>query len=215
MPQRFYDANDESMNYGMGTGMGIETAYGKSDPLDVGVGNLAPYNTSKASAPLSMMQTGGMASLNQDVYDQSQIDIDYNKLAGQPISSKQNGGRKRRRRKGGASTDYRFSDEPVKSSVASVQNSVDGIVSKFNELNASMASFDETLSSMLSGGSKKNKSRKCPKSMAKEHKLGKKMRGIDGNVWKVTQDKNKRKKWTKINGKKKVVKKGASKKKRH
>ena len=29
--------------------------------------------------------------------------------------------------------------------------------------------------------------------MAKEHRLGKKMRGGDGNVWKVTQDKNKKK----------------------
>ena len=78
-----------------------------------------------------------------------------------------------------------------------------------------MASFDETLSSMLSGGSKRSKTRKCPKSKAKEHRLGKKMRGGDGNVWKVTQDKNKRKRWTKVNKKKKVVKKGASKKKRH
>ena len=65
--------------------MGVETAYGKSVPLDAGVGNLAPFNTSRASAPLSMIQTGGMASLNQDVYDQSQINIDYNKLAGQPV----------------------------------------------------------------------------------------------------------------------------------
>ena len=212
MPQRFYDVNDESMNYGLDSGMGVQTAYGKSVPLDAGVGNLAPFNTSRASAPLSMMQTGGMSSLNQDVYDQSQIDIDYNKLAGQPISKSQNGGRRRRKHKGGT---FYFSDEPVKSSVASVQSSVDGIVSKFNELNASMASFDETLSSMLSGGSKKSKTRKCPKSIAKEHKLGKKMRGSDGNVWKVTQDKNKRKRWTKVNKKKKVVRKGASKKKRH
>ena len=215
MPQRFYNANDESMNYGLDSGMGVQTAYGKSVPLDAGVGNLAPFNTSRASAPLSMMQTGGMASLNQDVYDQSQIDINYDRLAGQPISSSQNGGRKRRRRKGGSSMDFRFSDEPVKSGVASVQSSVNGIVTKFNELDASMASFDETLSSMLSGGSNKSKSRKCPKSMAKEHRLGKKMRGGDGNVWKVTQDKNKRKRWTKVNKKKKVVKKGASKKKRH
>ena len=67
MPQRFYDANDEGINYGLDSGMGVDTAYGKSVPLDAGVGNLAPFNTSKASAPLSMTQTGGMASLNQDV----------------------------------------------------------------------------------------------------------------------------------------------------
>ena len=215
MPQRFYDVNGESMNYGRDSGMGVQTAYGKSVPLDVGVGNLAPFNTSRASAPLSMMQTGGMAPLNKDVYDQSQIDINYDRLAGQPISSSQNGGRRRRKHKGGVSMDYRFSDEPVTSNFASVQSSVDNIVSKYDELNASMASFDETLASMLSGGSKKQKTRKCPKSMAKEHRLGKKMRGGDGNVWKVTQDKNKRKRWTKVNKKKKVVRKGASKKKRH
>ena len=213
MPARFYDANANSMNYGRNSGMGVSTAYGASDPLDAGVGNLAPFNVSNASAPLSMQQTGGYGT---DVYDPQAVEINYNKLAGTSAGSmdqEQVGGKKKRRRrkmKGGET----FTDSPVKGAVSGLQSSVDKMVNKFAELNNSMASFDTSLSSMLSGGAKRKPKRKCPKDAANKHKYGKRMKGMDGNMWVVVKGSTGSKRWSKVTSakKKKPVKKMTKKK---
>ena len=213
MPARFYDANADSMNYGRNSGMGVPTAYGASDPLDAGVGNLAPFNVSNASASLSMQQTGGYGT---DVYDPRAVEINYNKLAGTSAGSmdqEQVGGKKKRRRrkmKGGTT----FTDDPAKSAVKGLQSSVDSMVNKFAELNNSMASFDDTLASMLSGGAKRKPKRKCPKDPASKHKYGKRMKGMDGNMWEVVKGSTGSKRWSKVTPtkKKKPVKKMTKKK---
>ena len=56
---RFFDTNAILDDYIADSGFGVETAYGKSEPLDAGVGMLAPFNANKASSPLTMTQTGG------------------------------------------------------------------------------------------------------------------------------------------------------------
>jgi len=214
MPARFYDANVDSMNYGNHSGMGVQTAYGRSEPLGAGVGNLAPFNVSNASAPLSMQQTGG-----SEVYDPQAVEINYNKLAGTPAGSmdqEQVGGKKKRRKKkmkGGVDTET-FTDNPAKSAVAGLQSSVDSMVNKFAELNNSMATFDESITGMLSGGSKRKPKRKCPKDAASKHKYGKRMKGMDGNMWEVVKGSTGSKRWSKVTPtkKKKPVKKMTKKK---
>ena len=216
MPARFYDANADSMNYGRDSGMGVPTAYGASVPLDAGVGNLAPFNVSNASAPLSMQQTGGYGN---DVYDPQAVEINYNKLAGTSAGSmdqEQVGGKKKRRRrkiKGGADTQT-FTDTRIKGAVSGLQSSVDKMVNKFAELNNSMASFDESMASMLSGGAKRKPKRKCPKDPASKHKYGKRMKGMDGNMWVVVKGSTGSKRWSKVTPakKKKPVKKMTKKK---
>jgi hypothetical protein len=221
MPSRFYDANADSIDYGRNSGMDVATAYGSSQPLDAGVGNLAPFNVSNGSASLSMEQTGGMYGnkvYNSDVYDQEAIDINYNKLSGTPAGSMdqhQVGGKKKRRpkkMKGGVT----FKDEPAKTIVSNLKSSVNKMVNKFSELNNSMASFDESMASALgvSGGGKKKPKRKCPKDPAKKHKYGKRMKGIDGNMWEVVKGSTGNKRWSKITPakKKKPVKKMTKKK---
>ena len=214
MPARFYDANADSMNYGNHSGMGVQTAYGRSEPLGAGVGNLAPFNVSNASAPLSMQQTGG-----SEVYDPQAVEINYNKLAGTPAGSmdqEQVGGKKKRRKKkmkGGVDTET-FTDNPAKSAVAGLQSSVDSMVNKFAELNNSMATFDESITGMLSGGAKRKPKRKCPKDAASKHKYGKRMKGMDGNMWEVVKGSTGSKRWSKVTPtkKKKPVKKMTKKK---
>ena len=56
---RFFNTDAILDDYLADSGFGVETAYGKSDPLDAGVGMLAPFNVNKASSPLTMTQTGG------------------------------------------------------------------------------------------------------------------------------------------------------------
>jgi hypothetical protein len=214
MPARFYDANADSMNYGNHSGMGVQTAYGRSEPLGAGVGNLAPFNVSNASAPLSMQQTGG-----SEVYDPQAVEINYNKLAGTPAGSmdqEQVGGKKKRRKKkmkGGVDTET-FTDNPAKSAVAGLQSSVDSMVNKFAKLNNSMATFDESITGMLSGGAKRKPKRKCPKDAASKHKYGKRMKGMDGNMWEVVKGTTGSKRWSKVTPtkKKKPVKKMTKKK---
>ena len=58
MPSEFYNGK-KSMGYPSNSGKGVNTPYGVIDPTDAGVGNLAPYNTSKSSPGNSMMKTGG------------------------------------------------------------------------------------------------------------------------------------------------------------
>ena len=52
-----YFGNDVPMN--SSSGFGVKTAYGISEPLDVGMGNLAPFNTAKKGPKLTGLQTGG------------------------------------------------------------------------------------------------------------------------------------------------------------
>ena len=58
MPLQFYNGKSVE-SYPANNGKGVETPYGTIDPKDAGVGNLAPYNTSKNASKLSMMKTGG------------------------------------------------------------------------------------------------------------------------------------------------------------
>ena len=56
---RYFDTNAILDDYSDNSGFGVKTAYGPSEPLDAGVGLLAPFNSNKAASPLSMTQTGG------------------------------------------------------------------------------------------------------------------------------------------------------------
>ncbi len=135
-----------------------------------------------------------------------------------------------------------MSDQPVKGIVNGLDSAVDTIVSKFNQLNQSMASFDTEIASMLqSGGNKKNKrnhnknlhnkkhknlnnkkhknlhnkkhkNRPSPTETATEHKVGKKKKGNDGKMWKVVKTSNGVKRWQKVS--KKVSKKKSGQKKK-
>ena len=58
MPSQFYNGNPIE-GASTNSGNGIQTPYGIIEPLDAGVGNLAPYNTSKNASKLSMTKTGG------------------------------------------------------------------------------------------------------------------------------------------------------------
>ena len=62
MPIQFYDPKAPLANYPFNSGLNAKSAYGPVDPKDVGVGMLAPMNTSK-NAPVPIMsqisQTGG------------------------------------------------------------------------------------------------------------------------------------------------------------
>jgi hypothetical protein len=58
MPSNFYDGKT-FVGYPKNNGKGVNTPYGVINPTDAGVGNLAPYNTSKSSPGNSMMKTGG------------------------------------------------------------------------------------------------------------------------------------------------------------
>jgi hypothetical protein len=58
MPSQFYDGKPID-GVSSNNGNGVKTPYGIIEPLDAGVGNLAPYNTSKNSSKLSMTKTGG------------------------------------------------------------------------------------------------------------------------------------------------------------
>lgn len=62
MPSEFYNGK-KSMGYPSNSGKGVNTPYGVIDPTDAGVGNLAPYNTSKSSPGNSMMKTGGSGKI--------------------------------------------------------------------------------------------------------------------------------------------------------
>ena len=58
MPSNFYTGKLPD-GYVSTNGNGIETPYGIIDAKDAGVGNLAPYNTSKNASKLTMIKTGG------------------------------------------------------------------------------------------------------------------------------------------------------------
>ena len=62
MPIQFYDPKAPLANYPFNSGLNAKSAYGPVDPKDVGVGMLAPMNTSKNTPiPVSFLisQTGG------------------------------------------------------------------------------------------------------------------------------------------------------------
>ena len=61
MPLQFFNDKIKLTEYPANSGFNAQTAYGPQVPLDVGVGMLAPNNTSKASTVniSSMMKTGG------------------------------------------------------------------------------------------------------------------------------------------------------------
>ena len=58
MPSEFYSGKKYE-GYSSENGNGVMSAYGPIVAGDAGVGNLAPFNTSRGSAPLTMMKTGG------------------------------------------------------------------------------------------------------------------------------------------------------------
>ncbi len=58
MPSQFYNGKPIE-GASANSGNGVQTSYGIIEPLDAGVGNLAPYNTSKNASKLSMAKTGG------------------------------------------------------------------------------------------------------------------------------------------------------------
>ena len=58
MPSNYYSGLPAD-GYAANNGNGVETAYGVIDAKDAGVGNLAPYNTSKNASKLTMNKTGG------------------------------------------------------------------------------------------------------------------------------------------------------------
>ena len=58
MPSEFYSGK-KYVGYPSNNGNGVMSAYGPIVAGDVGVGNLAPFNTSRGSSPLTMMKTGG------------------------------------------------------------------------------------------------------------------------------------------------------------
>ena len=58
MPSNYYSGLPAD-GYAANNGNGVETAYGVIDAKDAGVGNLAPYNTSKNASKLTMIKTGG------------------------------------------------------------------------------------------------------------------------------------------------------------
>ena len=58
MPSNFYTGK-LSDGYTSTSSDGVETPYGLIDAKDAGVGNLAPFNTSKNASKLTMMKTGG------------------------------------------------------------------------------------------------------------------------------------------------------------
>ena len=58
MPAQFYNAKKPLMSYPINSGFGVQTAYGKSLPLDVGTGSLAPFTASKS-------KTANMATMNK------------------------------------------------------------------------------------------------------------------------------------------------------
>ena len=58
MPSEFYSGK-KYVGYPSNNGNGVMSAYGPIVAGDAGVGNLAAFNTSRGSSPLTMMKTGG------------------------------------------------------------------------------------------------------------------------------------------------------------
>jgi len=67
MPSQFYDPKTELVSYPFNSGIGVKTAYGLQEPLDVGRGMLAPNTTSKSiSANIATsMKTGGAKKISK------------------------------------------------------------------------------------------------------------------------------------------------------
>jgi len=183
LPQRWYNADATKIDYGKLSGVGVPTAYGASNPRNVGMGNLAPFNVAKGASPISMQQTGGGGAtpLPQRWYNPNAPQRNYGKMSGVGVPtaygasnprnvgmgnlapfnvargasplSMQQTGGKRKKTKGGFT---KVGSQPVTNIVKGIQGAVDGIVNKFNSLNQSMASFDTKVAKMLkqSGGLK-------------------------------------------------------------
>lgn len=270
LPQDFY--SPELLDgYRADSGMGVPTAYGPSDPLNAGVGELAPFNVSRSAAQLTMQQTGGKKKkktatkkktptkkkkkqkggdtnwgatgmpqryYNADMSSQGYradsgmgvptaygpsdpLNDDVGNLAsfnvadGVGSTMQQTGGRKKKK-KGGSIT-----DQPVKGIVSGLNSAIDSIVTKFNQLDQSMASFDTSMAETLnqSGGkhhkNSRGKKRPSPEESSTKHKLGQRKKGGDGHMWKVVKTKTGVKRWQKINNKnnKRTASKKVSKKK--
>ena len=64
MTSNFFDPNAPMSDASADSGKGVETAYGRNEPLDVGTGMLAPYTTSTSPTAnhSSGEQTGGKKS---------------------------------------------------------------------------------------------------------------------------------------------------------
>ena len=253
LPQDFY--SPELLDgYRADSGMGVPTAYGPSDPLNAGVGNLAPFKVARGAAQLTMQQTGGKkkkkktttkkktatkkktttkkkkkqkggdtnwgaTGMPQRYYNADMSSQGYRADSGMGVPTaygpsdplnvadrvgstmQQTGGRKKKK-KGGSIT-----DQPVKGIVSGLNSAIDSIVTKFNQLDQSMASFDTSMAETLnqSGGKHHKNSRgkkmPSPEESATKHKLGQRKKGGDGHMWKVVKTKTGVKRWQKINSK--------------
>ena len=301
LPQDFY--NPQVLHgYSADSGVGVPTAYGPSDPLDAGVGHLAPFNVADNAPQLTMQQTGGKkkkatkkktatkkkkatkttkkktatkttkkkkkqkggdtnwgatgkpqryynADMSSEGYSadsgmgvptaygpSNPLNASVGNLApfsvadGVGATMQQTGGKKKKRTKRGGT----ISDQPVKGIVSGLDSAINSIVTKFNQLDQSMASFDTSMNEMLdqNGGKKHNKKRPSkghkvkrpsPEESATKHKLGQRKKGGDGHMRKVVKTKTGVKRWQKINNqtnqtnetnkKKRTVNKKVSKKK--
>ena len=69
LPAQFYNPKTELVGYPSNSGMGVKTAYGLQEPLDVGRGMLAPNTASKSSSAniATSMKTGGVKKITKKI----------------------------------------------------------------------------------------------------------------------------------------------------
>ena len=83
-----YFGNDVPMN--SSNGFGVKTAYGISEPLDVGMGNLAPFNTAKKGPKLTGLQTGGKRKYRKRRTKKKNLKGGFRKIPTNPLDNSVN-----------------------------------------------------------------------------------------------------------------------------
>jgi hypothetical protein len=151
MPSQFYN-NGTVDDYPANSGNGVNSAYGLIEPKDAGVGNLAPFNVSKNSAPLTMMKTGGKKKVSKS------------KKGGKYI---------------GSMSDKAFVslNNIVDSSAKSIKNFMNQLERNYNKSVAKIQQMRTGMAALQKGGLKKSKKSKSDKSK-KQQKVKK---GGDGS----------------------------------
>ena len=122
LPSSYFNASAPVASYGSDSGKGMMTAYGPTDPKDIGQGLLAPYNANPAGNQASMMKTGGKKRTSR-----SRSSSRSRTTKGKKKTTKKRSSSKRKM-KGGFARVPKMSD----SAVTGVQKVVGGTVDTLN-----------------------------------------------------------------------------------
>ena len=123
------------------SGVGVETAYGASDPTTVGMGNLAPFTVSENAPQLTMMQTGGKKKSRKSV--------------GGCCGNKTN-----MRKRVGGSDSTTISNAGLTNTVSELNSKINAVAQKFSQLTNAMGSTSSGGYKRLSQNMSKKKSKK-------------------------------------------------------